>query len=211
MKQLQNARDKVIMGPERKSRLPDEEANRITAYHEGGHVIVAYFTKESDPIHKVTIMPRGQSLGHTAYIPKKEAYHVTKAKLLAKMDTMMGGRAAEELIFGPDKITLGTQKTTRIHSIPRNESFHLMTAGVFQVPAAIWSKLLQLLTTWSRIGAWDPIRLACVPSKRHRIPLKPLRVLVQIHPSRCVSHSYPIYYFSNPIYYFSPHPRSMPK
>lgn len=107
MKHLESARDKVLMGPERKARLPDEEANRITAYHEGGHAIVAYYTKESHPLHKVTIMPRGPSLGHTAYIPEKERYHVTKAQLLAMMDTMMGGRAAEELIFGPDKITSG--------------------------------------------------------------------------------------------------------
>uniref|UniRef100_A0A2M4A4F9 Putative atp-dependent zinc metalloprotease yme1 n=1 Tax=Anopheles triannulatus TaxID=58253 RepID=A0A2M4A4F9_9DIPT len=107
MKHLENARDKVLMGPERKSRLPDEEANKITAYHEGGHAIVAYYTKESHPLHKVTIMPRGPSLGHTAYIPEKERYHVTKQQLLAMMDTMMGGRAAEELIFGQDKITSG--------------------------------------------------------------------------------------------------------
>lgn len=107
MKHLENARDKVLMGPERKSRLPDEEANKITAYHEGGHAIVAYYTKESHPLHKVTIMPRGPSLGHTAYIPEKERYHVTKQQLLAMMDTMMGGRAAEELIFGADKITSG--------------------------------------------------------------------------------------------------------
>lgn len=107
MKHLENARDKVLMGPERKSRLPDEEANKITAYHEGGHAIVAYYTKESHPLHKVTIMPRGPSLGHTAYIPEKERYHVTKQQLLALMDTMMGGRAAEELVFGADKITSG--------------------------------------------------------------------------------------------------------
>lgn len=107
MKYLENARDKVLMGPERKSRIPDEETNEITAYHEGGHAIVAYFTKESHPLHKVTIIPRGPSLGHTAYIPEKERYHVTKSQLLAMMDTMMGGRAAEELIFGPDKITSG--------------------------------------------------------------------------------------------------------
>ncbi|XP_055642377.1 ATP-dependent zinc metalloprotease YME1L isoform X2 [Toxorhynchites rutilus septentrionalis] len=107
MKHLENARDKVLMGPERKSRLPDEDANKITAYHEGGHAIVAYYTKESHPLHKVTIMPRGPSLGHTAYIPEKERYHVTKQQLLAMMDTMMGGRAAEELIFGADKITSG--------------------------------------------------------------------------------------------------------
>lgn len=107
MKYLENARDKVLMGPERKTRIPDEEANMITAYHEGGHAIVAYFTKDSHPLHKVTIIPRGPSLGHTAYIPEKERYHVTKSQLLAMMDTMMGGRAAEELVFGPDKITSG--------------------------------------------------------------------------------------------------------
>ncbi|KAH8401584.1 hypothetical protein KR009_006721, partial [Drosophila setifemur] len=107
MKHLETARDKVLMGPERKARLPDEEANTITAYHEGGHAIVAFYTKESHPLHKVTIMPRGPSLGHTAYIPEKERYHVTKAQLLAMMDTMMGGRAAEELVFGADKITSG--------------------------------------------------------------------------------------------------------
>ncbi|KAL5287515.1 YME1L1 family protein [Megaselia abdita] len=107
MKHIEAARDKVLMGPERKARLPDEEANKITAYHEGGHAIVAYYTKESHPLHKVTIMPRGPSLGHTAYIPEKERYHVTKAQLLAMMDTMMGGRAAEEIIFGADKITSG--------------------------------------------------------------------------------------------------------
>lgn len=107
MKHLESARDKVLMGPERKSRIPDEEANLITAYHEGGHAIVAYYTKDSHPLHKVTIIPRGPSLGHTAYIPEKERYHVTKQQLLAMMDTMMGGRAAEELVFGPEKITSG--------------------------------------------------------------------------------------------------------
>lgn len=107
MKDLENARDKVIMGPARKSRIPDEEANEITAYHEGGHALVAHYTKDSHPIHKVTIIPRGPSLGHTAYIPKKESYHTRKSELLATIDTMMGGRAAEELIFGSDKITSG--------------------------------------------------------------------------------------------------------
>ncbi len=107
MKDLENAKDKVLMGPARKSRIPDEEANEITAYHEGGHAIVAYYTKDSNPIHKVTIIPRGPSLGHTAYIPKKDQYHTRKSELLATIDTMMGGRAAEELIYGPEKITSG--------------------------------------------------------------------------------------------------------
>lgn len=110
MKYLESAKDKVLMGPQRRARIPDEEANLITAYHEGGHAIVAFFTKDSHPLHKVTIIPRGPSLGHTAYIPEKERYHVTKSQLLAMMDTMMGGRAAEELIFGPDKITSGMNK-----------------------------------------------------------------------------------------------------
>jgi ATP-dependent metalloprotease len=107
MKYLESARDKVLMGPERKSRIPDEEANLITAYHEGGHAVVAFYTRDSHPLHKVTIIPRGPSLGHTAYIPEKERYHVTKSQLLATMDVMMGGRAAEELIFGNEKITSG--------------------------------------------------------------------------------------------------------
>uniref|UniRef100_A0A8D9A4E9 ATP-dependent zinc metalloprotease YME1 homolog n=1 Tax=Cacopsylla melanoneura TaxID=428564 RepID=A0A8D9A4E9_9HEMI len=107
MKYMEYARDKVLMGPERKSRLPDEETNRITAYHEGGHAVVAFFTKDSHPLHKVTIIPRGVSLGHTAYIPEKERYHVTKSQLMAMMDTMMGGRAAEELVFGAEKVTSG--------------------------------------------------------------------------------------------------------
>ncbi|CAG0881664.1 unnamed protein product [Darwinula stevensoni] len=106
-KHLEFARDKVLMGPERRSRIPDEEANLVTAYHEGGHALVAFFTKDAQRIHKVTIIPRGPSLGHTSYIPEKERYHVTQSQLVAMMDTLMGGRAAEELIFGYDKITSG--------------------------------------------------------------------------------------------------------
>lgn len=107
MEYIENSRDKVLMGPEKKSRIPDEDANKITAYHEAGHALVAYHTRDSHPLHKVTIIPRGPSLGHTAYIPEKEAYHVTKSQMLAMMDTLMGGRVAEELIFGPEKITTG--------------------------------------------------------------------------------------------------------
>lgn len=107
MNYIENSRDKVLMGPEKRSRIPDEEANKITAYHEAGHVLVAYYTKDSHPLHKVTIIPRGSSLGHTASIPEKEAYHVTKSQMLATMDTLMGGRVAEELIFGPEKVTTG--------------------------------------------------------------------------------------------------------
>lgn len=107
MKHLEYARDKVLMGPEGKLKLRDEEVNRITAYHEAGHALVAFYTKDATPLHKVTIVPRGPSLGHTSYMHEKDVYHITKSQLLANMDAMMGGRAAEELIFGPEKVTTG--------------------------------------------------------------------------------------------------------
>ncbi|VDK52779.1 unnamed protein product, partial [Anisakis simplex] len=105
---FEEARDRIIMGPARlRGRLPDEEANRITAFHEAGHTLVGIFTKDSIPLHKVTIIPRGQSLGHTAILPEKDEYHMTKSQMLAQLDMMMGGRVAEELIFGLDKVTTG--------------------------------------------------------------------------------------------------------
>ncbi|CAG0887487.1 unnamed protein product [Cyprideis torosa] len=115
---LEWARDKILMGPARKMRLPDEEANLVTAFHEGGHAVVAFYTQDAQALHKVTIIPRGQSLGHTSYIPEKERYHVTRSQLLAMLDTLMGGRAAEELIFGISKVTSGAasdlKEATRI-------------------------------------------------------------------------------------------------
>lgn len=107
MHHLEYARDKVLMGPAKKSKILDQETNIITAYHEAGHTIVRYFTTDADPLHKVTIVPRGQALGFTAHIPAKETYNRTRSQLLAEMDVMMGGRAAEEHIFGSDKVTTG--------------------------------------------------------------------------------------------------------
>ncbi|XP_058810059.1 ATP-dependent zinc metalloprotease YME1L [Phymastichus coffea] len=107
MHHLERARDKVIMGPEGKRKVINEEDNHITAYHEAGHALVSYYTKDAVPLHKVTIIPRGQSLGHTSFLPEKDMYHMTKAHMLASMDSCMGGRAAEELIFGQDRITSG--------------------------------------------------------------------------------------------------------
>ncbi|XP_044589359.1 ATP-dependent zinc metalloprotease YME1L isoform X2 [Cotesia glomerata] len=118
MDHLEKAREKVIMGPELKGRMPDFEENRITAYHEAGHALVSFYSKEAMPLAKVTIIPRAGSLGHTSSLPKKDIYHQTKQHLLAAMDTSLGGRAAEELIFGTEKITVGAasdlQKATQI-------------------------------------------------------------------------------------------------
>ncbi|KAK6029207.1 ATP-dependent metallopeptidase HflB [Ostertagia ostertagi] len=108
MAHLDEARDRVLMGPARTGgRIPDEEANRNTAYHEAGHTLVSLYTKHATPLHKVTIIPRGQSLGHTAMLPEKDEYQMTKGQILAALDVMMGGRVAEELIFGDDMVTTG--------------------------------------------------------------------------------------------------------
>ncbi|XP_040022752.2 ATP-dependent zinc metalloprotease YME1L1 isoform X1 [Gasterosteus aculeatus] len=107
MKDLEFAKDKIIMGPERKSVEIDKKNKTITAYHESGHAIVAYYTKDAMPINKATIMPRGPSLGHVSLLPENDRWSETRAQLLAQMDVNMGGRVAEELIFGDEYITTG--------------------------------------------------------------------------------------------------------
>ncbi|MDH4225250.1 MAG: ATP-dependent zinc metalloprotease FtsH [Deltaproteobacteria bacterium] len=94
------ARDKVMMGPERRSMLMSEEEKRNTAYHEAGHALVGILTPKSDPVHKVTIIPRGMALGLTSFLPNEEMHSQEKEYLLARIAVAMGGRAAEDLIFG---------------------------------------------------------------------------------------------------------------
>lgn len=107
MKELEFAKDKILMGPERRSVEIDKKNKTITAYHESGHAIVAYYTKDAMPINKATIMPRGPTLGHVSMLPENDRWSETRAQLLAQMDVSMGGRVAEELIFGDDYITTG--------------------------------------------------------------------------------------------------------
>ncbi|XP_056290357.1 ATP-dependent zinc metalloprotease YME1L1-like isoform X4 [Pseudoliparis swirei] len=107
MKDLEFAKDKIIMGPERRSVEIDKKNKTITAYHESGHAIVAYYTKDAMPINKATIMPRGPTLGHVSMLPENDRWSETRAQLLAQMDVSMGGRVAEELIFGDEYITTG--------------------------------------------------------------------------------------------------------
>ncbi|XP_042254885.1 ATP-dependent zinc metalloprotease YME1L1-like isoform X2 [Thunnus maccoyii] len=107
MKDLEFAKDKILMGPERKSVVIDKQNKTITAYHESGHAIVAFYTKDAMPINKATIMPRGPTLGHVSMLPENDRWSETRAQLLAQMDVSMGGRVAEELIFGDDHITTG--------------------------------------------------------------------------------------------------------
>jgi len=96
---FEDARDKILMGPERRSMYISDEQKKITAYHESGHVLVAKFTRGSDPIHKVTIIPRGRSLGQTAYLPEEDRYTQDRENLIAMITYALGGRAAEKLIF----------------------------------------------------------------------------------------------------------------
>lgn len=105
MAEFEYSHDKHRMGIDWKSIVRDKEDLEITAYHEAGHTLVAYFTEHSTPLHKVTIVAKGMTGGHTAFIPEKDRRHVTKAQIMAAMDVAMGGRAAEEMIFGSDKTT----------------------------------------------------------------------------------------------------------
>ena len=118
MQEFEEAKDKVMMGPERKSMVMTEEDKKLTAYHEGGHAIVALNEKASDPIHKATIIPRGRALGVVWTIPERDKYSHSREYLEANISKAMGGRIAEELIFGHDKVTSGAssdiQMATRL-------------------------------------------------------------------------------------------------
>ena len=107
MDDLEQAIDKVLAGPEKKSRIITPKDKEITAYHEVGHALVAFYEKDSDPLHKVTIIPRGMALGITMTLPEDDHLHLSKAQLLARIKVLLGGRVAEEVIFGD--ITTGAQ------------------------------------------------------------------------------------------------------
>ncbi|XWS48521.1 hypothetical protein CRYUN_Cryun13aG0085300 [Craigia yunnanensis] len=105
--QLEYAKDRILMGTERKTMFLSDESKKLTAYHESGHAIVAFNTEGTHPIHKVTIMPRGSALGMVTQQPSSDETSISKKQLLARLDVCMGGRVAEELIFGQDHITTG--------------------------------------------------------------------------------------------------------
>jgi cell division protease FtsH len=107
MQNLEDAKDKIMMGPERRSMIMQKEEKELTAYHEAGHAITAINSPNSDPIHKATIIPRGRALGLVMRLPEKDRFSVTRAKLLDDLVVAMGGRASEEIIFGYDKVTTG--------------------------------------------------------------------------------------------------------
>jgi cell division protease FtsH len=107
MDEFERAKDKIMMGAERRSMVMSEEEKRMTAYHEAGHAIVGLSVPEHDPVYKVTIIPRGRALGVTMFLPEGDRYSTSKRRLESRIATLFGGRIAEELIFGPEAVTTG--------------------------------------------------------------------------------------------------------
>ncbi len=107
MRELESAKDKVMMGAERKSMVMSDEEKKMTAYHEGGHALVSLYSPASDPIHKATIIPRGRALGMVMRLPEADKLSYLRDKMYADLAVSMGGRVAEEIIFGHDKVSSG--------------------------------------------------------------------------------------------------------
>ncbi|WP_368044727.1 ATP-dependent zinc metalloprotease FtsH [Sabulicella glaciei] len=107
MAEFEAAKDKVMMGAERRSLVMSDDEKRMTAYHEAGHALVAMHEEECDPVHKATIIPRGRALGLVMSLPAGDRYSKHKSKMMAELAMAMGGRVAEEIVFGPDKVSNG--------------------------------------------------------------------------------------------------------
>jgi cell division protease FtsH len=113
MTEFEQAKDKVLMGTERRSMVMTEDEKKLTAYHEGGHALVMLYAEGHEPLHKVTIIPRGRALGVTMYLPERDKYSQSKMELEAMVASLFGGRVAEELIFGTQKVTTGASDDIR--------------------------------------------------------------------------------------------------
>jgi cell division protease FtsH len=107
MRDFEDAKDKVLMGVERKTMVMTDDEKKMTAYHEAGHAIVSLHEEASDPIHKATIIPRGRALGMVMRLPERDQYSYHRDKMYANLAVSMGGRVAEEIIFGHDKVSSG--------------------------------------------------------------------------------------------------------
>ncbi len=119
--QFEKAKDKIMMGAERKSMAMSEEDKRLTAYHEAGHAIVGRLVPQHDPVYKVTIIPRGRALGVTMFLPEEDKYSMTRQQLRSQLASLFGGRVAEEIIYGKDNVTTGASNDIeRASQIARN-------------------------------------------------------------------------------------------
>ncbi|MEK9575153.1 MAG: ATP-dependent zinc metalloprotease FtsH [Gammaproteobacteria bacterium] len=107
MQELEQAKDKIMMGTERKTMVMDDAEKEMTAYHEAGHAIVGRLVPEHDPVYKVSIIPRGRALGVTMFLPQKDSYSLSRQKINSQIASLFGGRIAEEIIYGKDAVTTG--------------------------------------------------------------------------------------------------------
>jgi len=107
MEEFERAKDKIMMGAERKSMVMDDNEKKLTAYHEAGHAIVGLSVPDHDPVYKVSIIPRGRALGITMFLPEADRYSTSKRRLESRIATLFGGRVAEEIVFGPEYVTTG--------------------------------------------------------------------------------------------------------
>ena len=121
MEEFDKAKDKIMMGTERRSMVMSDDEKKLTAYHESGHAIVGLSVPDHDPVYKVTIIPRGRALGVTMFLPEEDRYSYSKQRLMSQMKSLFGGRLAEELIFGPAYVTTGASNDIeRATEIARN-------------------------------------------------------------------------------------------
>jgi cell division protease FtsH len=121
MEDFEKAKDKILMGVERKSMVMSDEEKELTAYHEAGHAIVGRLVPEHDPVYKVSIIPRGRALGVTLFLPERDQYSASKRKLESQISSLFGGRIAEALAFGPERVTTGAQNDIeRATALARN-------------------------------------------------------------------------------------------
>ena len=121
MQEFEKAKDKIMMGAERRSMVMTESEKKLTAYHEAGHALVGLHVPDHDPVYKVTIIPRGRALGVTMFLPEQDRYSYSKQRLESQLSSLFGGRIAEEMIFGPEHVTTGASNDIeRATEIARN-------------------------------------------------------------------------------------------
>jgi len=168
-KQLEFAKDRIMMGAERKSMLVTEESKKLTAYHESGHAVVAFNTAGANPIHKATITPRGSSLGMVMQLPDKDETSVNKTQLLARLDVCMGGRVAEELIFGQEYITTGASND--LHKATELAQYMVSTCGMSDAIGPVYMKERASAEMQSRIDE-EVVRLLREAYERVKTLLK---------------------------------------
>uniref|UniRef100_A0A453F2D3 AAA+ ATPase domain-containing protein n=1 Tax=Aegilops tauschii subsp. strangulata TaxID=200361 RepID=A0A453F2D3_AEGTS len=149
--QLEFAKDRIIMGTERKSMFISDESRKLTAYHESGHAIVALNTKGAHPIHKATILPRGSALGMVTQLPSQDETSISKKQLLARLDVCMGGRVAEELIFGEENVTTGARND--LHTATELAQYMVSNCGMSNAIGPVHVKERPSVDMQSRIDA----------------------------------------------------------